>query len=82
METLISLGKSWRKYHLKHSIDTKRDGKSLQRKYKINDEVIWRTDTSHTLLCEWSVGDWLQWIIRKGSSRISSKYIPEVVAGS
>ena len=50
------LGKSWRKLHLKHSIITKRNGKPLQRKYKINDEVIWCTDISHTLLCEWSVG--------------------------
>ena len=32
---------------------------------KINDEVIWCTDISHTLSFEWSVGDWLQWTIRK-----------------
>ena len=30
---------------------TKRNGKPLRRKYKINEEVISCTDISHTLLC-------------------------------
>ena len=39
----------WRKLLLKHSKITKRDGKPLQRKYKINEEVIWCTDISPIL---------------------------------
>ena len=39
----------WRKLLLKHSKITKRDGKPLQRKYKINEEVIWCTDISSIL---------------------------------
>ena len=35
-------------------------------------QAIWCTDISHTLLCEWIMGDWLQWTIQKESSRISS----------
>ena len=67
METLISLGKSLRKLHLKHSINYKKRWITTSEKYKINDEVIWCTDISHTLLWEWSVGDWLQWtILEKG----------------
>ena len=40
LENVISLGKTSRKLHSKHSLNYERDGKRLQRIYKINDEVI------------------------------------------
>ena len=48
MEHLLSLGKSWRKLHLKLRLNKLRKEMEnhFQRKYKINDEVNWCTDRS------------------------------------
>ena len=68
-----------KKVHSKHS-----DYKLLKemgnhfRENMIIDEVIWYTDISHTLLCEWNVGDWLQWTITKGcrsSELVQNKFL-------
>ena len=48
MEHLLSLGKSWRKLHLKLRLNKLRKEMKnhFQRKYKINVEVNWCTDRS------------------------------------